>query len=70
LAYISNILPNEIRVTIENTFQRLRRFIPKKANLADYSQEDIVNIVNLMNNTPRKCLGYRTPAEVFYDNTQ
>lgn len=50
---------------IENTFQRLRRWIPKRANLADYSNEDIAAIVDRMNNTPRKRLGYRTPYEVF-----
>jgi len=51
--------------TIENTFQRLRRWIPKKARLSNYSDRQIADIVERMNNTPRKCLGYRTPAEVF-----
>ena len=53
---------------IENTFQRLRRFIPKKADLKNYSQENIDLIVKRMNNTPRKCLGFKTPAEVFKDH--
>ncbi len=51
--------------TMENSFGRLRRFIPKGASLADYSQEDISRFAELMNNTPRKCLNYRTPKEVF-----
>lgn len=51
--------------TIENTFGRLRRYIPKGSKLDSYSEEDIALIVKKMNNTPRKCLGYRTPAEVF-----
>lgn len=50
---------------IENAFQRLRRWIPKRADLKDYSNEKIASIFERMNNTPRKCLGYRTPAEVF-----
>ena len=54
--------------TVENTFQRLRRYIPKKANLTGFSQRHIAAIVKQMNNTPRKCLGYRTPAEVFKDH--
>jgi IS30 family transposase len=54
--------------TVENTFQRLRRFIPKKANLANYSHRQIAIIIQKMNNTPRKCLGYRTPAEVFKEH--
>lgn len=51
--------------TIENTFQRLRRFIPKKKRIDDYSEEQISAIVDAMNNTPRKCLDYRTPQELF-----
>lgn len=51
--------------TIENTFQRLRRFIPKKSRLSQYSNDDISIIVDKMNNTPRKCLNWKTPKEVF-----
>jgi len=53
--------------TIENSFQRLRRFIPKKSKLSNYTDEQLSAIVNLMNNTPRKCLGYKTPQEVFFN---
>jgi transposase, IS30 family len=50
---------------IENCFQRLRRFIPKKASLKDYSRKDIIYFAEIMNNTPRKCLSWKTPREVF-----
>ncbi len=50
---------------IENTFGRLRRFIPKRATLANYTPKQISAIIEIMNNTPRKKLGYRTPKEVF-----
>lgn len=50
---------------IENTFQRLRRFIPKKARLDDYSEEQIFAILEMMNRTPRKRLDYRTPEEIY-----
>lgn len=53
------------KATMENSFGRLRRFIPKGASLRDYSEEDIKRFTDLMNNTPRKCLNYRTPKEVF-----
>lgn len=53
--------------TIENTFQRLRRYIPKGSDLADFSRTIIASIVERMNNTPRKCLNFRTPAAVFKD---
>jgi IS30 family transposase len=50
---------------IENTLGRLRRFIPKRASLAGYTRRQISAIIETMNNTPRKKLGYRTPKEVF-----
>lgn len=53
--------------SIENTFQRLRRYIPKGTDLKNYSEKQIDLIVHRMNNTPRKCLNFRTPAEVFND---
>ena len=53
--------------TVENTFQRLRRFIPKKSRLSQYSDDDISIIVDKMNNTPRKCLNWKTPNEVFFN---
>jgi len=53
--------------TVENTFQRLRRFIPKKSRLSQYSDDDISIIVDKMNNTPRKCLNWKTPNEIFFN---
>lgn len=51
--------------TVENTFQRMRRYIPKGTKLETVSHQRIASIANKMNNTPRKCLNYLTPAEVF-----
>ena len=51
--------------SVENTFLRLRRFIPKKQSLGNFSDRDIASFVEIMNNTPRKCLGFRTPFEVY-----
>jgi len=48
---------------VENTIGRIRRFIPKGANLADYSDEDIAMIEYWLNHTPRKCLNYQTPYQ-------
>lgn len=53
---------------IENTFRRLRRYIPKKSCLSNYSDEQILAIIDRMNNIPRKCLGWKTPKEVFFQN--
>lgn len=54
---------------IENCFKRLRRFIPKKASLKDYSREDIIGFAKIMNDTPRKCLNWKTPREVFEEQS-
>ena len=49
----------------ENFNGRLRHFFPKKSDISRVSQSDLDHIANIMNNTPRKCLGYKTPNEAF-----
>lgn len=49
----------------ENFNGRLRRYLPKGKIPPNLCQEKLDQIVEKMNNTPRKCLGYKTPAEVF-----
>lgn len=51
--------------TVENTLGRLRRFIKKRSSLSQYSDKDIQDYIERMNNTPRKCLDFKTPNEVF-----
>ncbi len=53
------------RGTVENTIGLVRRFLPKKTNLAKISQDHLTNIESWLNNRPRKCLGFKTPAELF-----
>ena len=50
---------------VENAIGRLRRTLPRKTDLAMLSDERFTQLVQAYNNTPRKCLGYQTPAEVF-----
>ena len=52
---------------IENAIGRLRRRIPRKTDLASLPQADLDSHIAAYNNTPRKCLGWKTPAEVFLD---
>jgi len=50
---------------IENAIGRLRRRLPRKTNLADLHSDQLAGTVQAYNNTPRKCLGFKTPAEAF-----
>ena len=51
--------------TVENTNRRARRWLPRKRDIRSMSDDDIKEISDRLNNTPRKCLGWKTPAEVF-----
>jgi transposase, IS30 family len=50
---------------VENAIGRMRRFLPRKTDLATLQNQDFNAMLQAYNNTPRKCLGYKTPAEVF-----
>jgi len=53
------------RGTNENSNERVRRVYEKGSDLGMVSQEDLEAVADLMNHTPRKCLGGRTPCAVF-----
>jgi IS30 family transposase len=53
------------RGTNENTNGRIRRFWPKKFDMAILTDEQIEGRILLLNLTPRKVLGGLTPLEVF-----
>ncbi|MCP5067234.1 MAG: IS30 family transposase [bacterium] len=52
------------RGTNEQTNGVMRHFLPKGTNFKTVSSKRLARIEDLLNNRPRKCLGYRTPAEV------
>ncbi len=54
------------RGTNENTNGLLRQFFSKGTSFANISYDDLQHIVDLINNRPRKRLGFRTPLEVLY----
>lgn len=50
---------------VENAIGRIRRRLPRKTNLDAVSSDQILAIATAYNHTPRQCLDFRTPAEVF-----
>lgn len=53
---------------VENTNKLLRRFFPKGCDLGKYSQGYVHAVESIINNKPRKCLGYRKPIEIVLEN--
>ena len=49
---------------VENANKRIRRFMPGDTDLAGVSQRDLTQLARHLNDQPRRCLGYKTPAEV------
>ena len=43
----------------------IRRFFPKGTSFAKYTSKDCQNVMDWMNNYPRKILDYSTPAQLF-----
>ena len=54
------------RGTNENMNGLLRFFFPKGYNFLELSEQYLQHVVSLINQRPRKCLGYRSPAQLFF----
>lgn len=55
------------RGTNENTNGLIRQYFPKGRKLIDVTRKEVNHVMRMLNNRPRKCLGFMTPAEVFFD---
>jgi IS30 family transposase len=53
------------RGTNENTNGLIRQYLPKGTEFEPVNEEKCQFIMDRLNNRPRKCLGYRTPNQVF-----
>lgn len=54
--------------TVENTNGLIRQFLPKETKINEIPVQYIQQIMELLNNRPRKSLGFRTPKEVLHLN--
>jgi IS30 family transposase len=50
---------------IENAIGRMRRRLPRETDLESISTHTLNLLIAAYNHTPRKCLGYQTPAQAF-----
>ncbi len=50
----------------ENTNGLIRQYFPKKHDFTTITQRQIDRVMEKLNNRPRKCLGIKTPNQVFF----
>jgi transposase, IS30 family len=62
--YFANPYSSWERGTNENTNGLIRQYIQRETDLNGFSHQRVARIARKLNNRPRKCLSYRTPAEV------
>ncbi len=63
--YFANPYHSWERGTNENTNGLLRRYFPKGTDFSKLTKEEVNKAVWSLNNRPKKCLGFKTPLEVF-----
>lgn len=50
----------------ENTNGLIRQYFPKKYDFTRITQQQIEHVIDKLNHRPRKCLGFKTPNQVFF----
>ena len=51
----------------ENTNGLLRQYWPKDTDFKNVSADEVLNVVNELNNRPRKTLGFNTPQHLMHN---
>ena len=57
------------RGTNENTNGLVRQYFPKKTDFSQVVQSETNAVVDRLNQRPRKCLDFKSPFEVFFDQS-
>jgi len=66
--YFANPYHSWERGSNENTNGLIRQFFPKGMYFDNITEKEVKKVERLLNNRPRKRLGYLTPNEVFYSS--
>ena len=64
--YFAHPYASQERGLNEYTNKLIRQYFPKNQSLENIPNQKIIQVTNLLNNRPRKKLGFKTPNEVFY----
>ena len=54
----------------ENTNGLIRQYFPKGSSFENITEADVEKVMDRLNHRPRKTLNYKTPFEVFFENSQ
>jgi IS30 family transposase len=57
------------RATNENMNGLIRQYFPKKRKFATITEQEINCVIEKLNNRPRKCLGFKSPNQVFFNRS-
>ena len=57
------------RGTNENMNGLVRQYFPKKRSFATITEHEIEFVMERLNNRPRKCLGFKSPNQVFFNHS-
>jgi len=57
------------RATKENTNGLIRQYFPKKRDFSTITMDEILYATKRLNNRPGKCLGFKTPNQVFFSHS-
>jgi IS30 family transposase len=64
-SYFCNPYHSWEKGTVENLIGVIRRFYPKRTDWKTVTQRDLNKVARLINNRPMKCLGYKSPQQIF-----
>lgn len=53
---------------VENANRMIRRYLPKGTDMATVTPQRLASIIAILNNKPRKILGYKSALQVMREN--